>query len=309
MSLQFVPPNNAIIQEYLNRKTPYEEAAIGVQTALQNYLALDESKRRNITQQREWDQRDAALGMRQAEMGGEAGVPYDPNNPAPWIEARFKARQQAQEAPRDQTFYDPQTGKPQYTIPAGGKLIPQSPMQFIGTQNGKPVLLNPKTGATQTGSLPGQGPLMSTTQTEGQANASLYADRMQEANKQLADIYKGGDFSSIATGAERMAPNLLKSDRVQVAEQAERNFLNAVLRRESGAVISPSEFREGKKQYFEVTGDSDAVKRQKALNRQTAVEGLFNAAGRPLPQSSGFTPDKKARLEELRRKKAEGTLR
>jgi len=35
-----------------------------------------------------------------------------------------------------------------------------------------------------------------------------------------------------------------------VFEQAKKNFVNAVLRLESGAVISPSEFTNADKQYF-----------------------------------------------------------
>lgn len=144
MALQFVPPNNAIIQEYLNRKTPYEEAAIGVQTGLQNYLAIDEAKRRNMTQQREWDQREQMLGLKQAEMG------YDPNNPSAYWD-RFNADREMKrklnesqekenlaradyynrmpnpgigspEQPTD--YYDPATGEKKFSLPPGGKLIP-----------------------------------------------------------------------------------------------------------------------------------------------------------------------------------------
>ena len=46
----------------------------------------------------------------------------------------------------------------------------------------------------------------------------------------------------ITLAAQRKAPNMWKSPWFQEWEQAERDFLNAVLRRESGAAISPSEF-------------------------------------------------------------------
>ena len=151
--------------------------------------------------------------------------------------------------------------------------------QFVGTQDGKPVLFNPKTGQMSTGTLPGSGPLVSQTQTEGQANSRLYAQRMEESNKQLEQLSATTNLASVRSGIEGKMPNIAKSPNIQLYEQAKRNFLNAVLRRESGAVISPTEFAEGNKQYFEVMGDSPAVKKQKAINRQTAIEGLRNAAG------------------------------
>lgn len=155
----------------------------------------------------------------------------------------------------------------------------QPSYQFVGTQNGQPILMQPKTGQMIPGSLPGQGPLMSTTQTEGQGNAKLYAQRMEEADQQLSTLSKQMDLASLGSGLQRFAPNFMKSGNIQLVEQAQRNFLNAVLRRESGAVISPTEFSEGTKQYFEVMGDTPEVKQQKAMNRKTAIEGLRNSAG------------------------------
>ena len=68
------------------------------------------------------------------------------------------------------------------------------------------------------------------------------------------------------------------SDTNQKAEQAQRNFVNAILRQESGAVISPVEFENAKKQYFPSVGDSEEVKKQKAENRRVAIESIRNNA-------------------------------
>lgn len=45
-------------------------------------------------------------------------------------------------------------------------------------------------------------------------------------------------------------PNWMKTDDRQVFEQSKRNFVNSVLRNESGAVISDTEFANADKQYF-----------------------------------------------------------
>lgn len=162
----------------------------------------------------------------------------------------------------------------------------------VGSQDGALVMVNPKTLEAIPVKLPGNAPLMSTTQTEGQANAKLYATRMEEADKQIGALSEKYDFTSAKAGLQGLGitPNIFKSEEVQSYEQSKRNFLNAVLRRESGAVISPKEMEEGNKQYFPVFGDSDAVLKQKEQNRLTATEGLKNAAGEaPSPKANGKT--------------------
>lgn len=62
-------------------------------------------------------------------------------------------------------------------------------------------------------------------------------------------------------------------------DQAERNFLTAVLRKESGASISPTERSEGAKQYFDRPGDTDEVKAQKRANRAQSLAALKAEAG------------------------------
>lgn len=65
----------------------------------------------------------------------------------------------------------------------------------------------------------------------------------------------------------------------QQVEQAERDFINAVLRRESGAVISPAEFANARLQYFPQPGDTPQVIAQKKANRKTVIESLAHEAG------------------------------
>lgn len=120
--------------------------------------------------------------------------------------------------------------------------------------------------------------------TESQANAQLYSERMKEADKTLEDI--GTDYSpagvNVAKSIENVplvgwAANAALSDKSQQAGQAQRNFLNAVLRKESGAAISPSEFSNAQRQYFPQPGDSEAVIAQKKQNRLTAQKQIAAA--------------------------------
>jgi hypothetical protein len=65
----------------------------------------------------------------------------------------------------------------------------------------------------------------------------------------------------------------------QQVDQARRNFITAVLRKESGAAIGASEFANEEKKYFPQTGDTDAVIKQKQDARELAIKAMGIQAG------------------------------
>lgn len=128
-----------------------------------------------------------------------------------------------------------------------------------------------------------------------QGAAAAYADRMVSADAVLSDPMLTEAMTSLVEQGKAGVPiagNFLVSKEFQMAEQAQRDFVNAVLRRESGAVISPSEFENAKKQYFPQPGDTPEVIVQKARNRKTAIAGVSRAAGSnysPPSLTGGYT--------------------
>lgn len=115
-----------------------------------------------------------------------------------------------------------------------------------------------------------------------QSAAAAYADRMAAANAVLSDPQLEAAQTNIVESGKAGIPvigNFLTSEDKKLADQAQRDFINAVLRRESGAVISPSEFENAKQQYFPQPGDTQAVKDQKRANRELAIKGVARAAG------------------------------
>jgi len=141
----------------------------------------------------------------------------------------------------------------------------QGPMQFIG---GKAVPIMGPGGVPVRGASAAEKPL-----TEGQAKAVAFGSRMQNADQILNDLAKSGT-NAVVPGGKTAAMNLLLSKNQQMAVQAQRDFVNAILRRESGAVISDQEFDNASKQYFPQVGDSPEVRAQKAQNRQIAIAGI-----------------------------------
>jgi hypothetical protein len=73
--------------------------------------------------------------------------------------------------------------------------------------------------------------------------------------------------------------NFLRTSEGQRYDQAKRDFINAILRQESGAVIGVDEFENAEKQYFPQPGDTADVIAQKRRNREAAIAGLKVASG------------------------------
>jgi hypothetical protein len=118
------------------------------------------------------------------------------------------------------------------------------------------------------------------TMNNGQATAAGFADRMVQAEKVLQQVEPAMvDMGETIKSNVPLAGNHLISPERQMAEQAQRDFINAILRRESGAVIGVDEFESARQQYFPQPGDSAEVIAQKRANRQTAIEGVSRAGG------------------------------
>ena len=116
--------------------------------------------------------------------------------------------------------------------------------------------------------------------TEFQGKAMLYGTRAAQSDKVLKALEDKINLTGLEAGqATGMVGNFLMSSEQQRVTQAQRDFVNAVLRQESGAVISDAEFANAKKQYFPTPGDSKAVLDQKRANRQIAIQGFARMSG------------------------------
>lgn len=114
--------------------------------------------------------------------------------------------------------------------------------------------------------------------TDSQSKAALFGSRMQASGDILDQLSQQGinksiPGSQIGYGVGTVVNALSPAD-FQKLDQAKRDFVNATLRRESGAAIADSEFDNANKQYFPQQGDSKAVIEQKRQNRQIATRGV-----------------------------------
>lgn len=142
-------------------------------------------------------------------------------------------------------------------------------------------------------SVPGQGaspnnPFANGKMTTDQGKSATMVDRMNDANNVITKNenindgttgYYGGIAAANPTIRDSALFNYFASPARQATVQAQRNFVNAILRVESGAAISEQEFNNAQRQYFPQPGDTKAVIEQKRQNRITAMRGMAREAG------------------------------
>lgn len=185
---------------------------------------------------------------------------------------------------------------------------PQGPvsLQSVETENGL-MTFNPKTGTYTPVTVSGQ-PVMGKGAgklTESEGAATTYGMRMYQADSILkplenAGLKDTGKIRSLVSGTVGTTPfigeslargtdnifNVLPTvlgglnENQQKVVQARVNFITAVLRKESGASISPTEFATAEKNYFPAPGDSEAIVKQKQQAREMAIKGMKIQAGK-----------------------------
>jgi hypothetical protein len=131
--------------------------------------------------------------------------------------------------------------------------------------------------------------------TEGERLTAIYGQRLQQSNDIIAGLEQDADadLTGASGGIARMLPNSAQGKKTQMFEQAKRNFLNAALRKESGASISPDERASGELQYFPQYGDDPDTLAQKAANRQLVIDGFKTASGKAWENLNTTVADKK----------------
>lgn len=140
-----------------------------------------------------------------------------------------------------------------------------------------------------------------------QSKSATMVDRMNQANGVISKNenindgpfgWLGGTAAAIPKVRDSAMFNVVATPERQQVIQAQRNFVNAILRVESGAAISQSEFDNAQRQYFPQPGDSKAVINQKRQNRVTAMQGMAREAGPNYKPPSEILPQNVVAVSE-----------
>lgn len=144
-----------------------------------------------------------------------------------------------------------------------------------------------------------------------QSKNAGFADRMASSNP-LIEQYTPAALDNANVRLDRNLPdfiaNRVVSKDYQSFNQAQSDFINAQLRRESGAVISDSEFDNAAKQYFPQVGDSPQVLSQKKSNRESAFKAMQRSAG-PAYKAPVISPVEARGKAEFEAKKPKARLK
>ena len=164
--------------------------------------------------------------------------------------------------------------------------------QIVQSDNG-PLLVNTRTGSGRVINGPDGQPLAGVTKplNDNQSKALLFGERMRQSDNVIKQLETEGTTTSVPGSRAPMiggAISALSSGNQQMLDQAKRDFMTAVLRRESGASISSGEFATADQQYFPQVGDSKSVIAQKAANRKLAINGVL--AEVPAKQRESLRP-------------------
>jgi hypothetical protein len=121
--------------------------------------------------------------------------------------------------------------------------------------------------------------------TKAQWKDAGYGVRAAQASAVIDEV--GGKFTGFISRGVGVVPEGFRTQDRQRFEQAKRNFVNAILREESGAVISDAEFDNAEKQYFPEPGNKPEVIAQKAQNRATKIATFEQSSGGAFDQLMG----------------------
>lgn len=142
---------------------------------------------------------------------------------------------------------------------------------------GNPVFFQPEKGGGKPAIIPGVRPKPEA-MGQGESTAATFADRMMQSAPTL-DKLSPPSIARTAMGGTPGFGNVMLAPENRQFMQAERNFIMAVLRKESGAVISADEYEQARKLYIPIAGDDPETLRMKKEARDSAIAGMARSAG------------------------------
>lgn len=129
--------------------------------------------------------------------------------------------------------------------------------------------------------------------TEAQSKDVNFLGRAKKAEEALAPVET--ELTSFAqkrmTGLPYDIGNYLTTPQYQQAQQAGREILAIILRKDTGAAVTPQEFETYSKIYLPQPGDDAATIRAKKESREAAIKGIQQGLGPLAPQDDAQTPD------------------
>lgn len=184
------------------------------------------------------------------------------------------AKPATDKAPQIVELFDEKTGQP-YKARYNPQTMDYERVGGIKAPSGMQITTNPDGTVSVTQGVPSQNPKL----TEQQSKDLVYYRRGSGALQKL-DTMADQLASGFGALADRLpGGNYLKSSEYQQAQQAGLEFLQAILRKDTGAAITKQEQDEYGKVYLPQPGDSAELLLQKKRARSRALEAIRKGLG------------------------------
>ena len=174
-----------------------------------------------------------------------------------------------------------QQGRIDVAAATGSSQIVQTPQGY--------VRVNPRTGAVE--QVQGPEGALQPRPTGEERKAQSFGERAAKADTIVRALEDQQIVPGFGTKFAESLPygvgNLLLSEDMQRYRQGVRQFAQALLRKESGAVINEDEYRMTDQTYFPQPGDSKAVIAQKQQARADVIKNLQGESGAARPGAGG----------------------
>ncbi len=260
-------------QDTKPKRDPLETIATGLQIANSVYGIKEANAKIGELERKQADEERKNKGIVTPEEYSDriqkGMIPVDPSTPGAIV---------SQDTTGKTVAFAPPKPKAELTIPKTEVYRDAQGRNRIGTMTPQGLATSPKdalAGAQPSDKTPGEREPKPT-----QYQAATFGRRLEAAEGVFQNLQaQGYDRTSKTQGLLSALPGFAQPGQLKQQEQAERNFVNAQLRRESGSAISPSEFASAEQQYFPRAGDTSEVLAQKAQNRAIATQGLRKEAG------------------------------
>lgn len=121
--------------------------------------------------------------------------------------------------------------------------------------------------------------------TEGEGKSAGFFGRMSASNDVINKFEQEGlNLGQTLAGGVPLVGNFMVSENYQQLKNAQDDFLRALLRKESGAVISDEEIATYGPVYFPQAGDGPQVLEQKRQNRERQINSMRLTSGKGASQ-------------------------
>lgn len=242
---------------------------------------------RQLQMQKLQSEVDAAKNPTPSLINGGEGRLYDPAKKE-WITAPDASAK----APQVVELFDEDSGQP-YKATWNAETKQYDRVGGVKARSGMQLTTNPDGTVSLT-----EGPITNRPKlTEGEAKNAGFLERGLAANEVLKSLEgEGTSLWNKTIGNAPIVGNYARSEDAQKYDQAKRDLVNAILRRESGAVISDEEFANAEQQYFPQPGDGPQVIEQKRKNREAAIKGFDIGAG----QGAGMVTNPPGQVKRLK---------